>query len=346
MKTETKRQMRLHALSIGLACGICAMPAFAATILTVGPGRQYQTISAAVTDADRDPKLADTYVIEVMPGTYTDDFPLVTRPMTIEVDPAHPRGRVVLQATGNLPNGKGIILTNASLTINGLTLSGARVDDSVGGNGAGIRDETSGPARLIVRNSTFVGNQEGILDDGDPDETITIVNSAFKNNGNPNSGAEHGIYIGRSGRLTVSHSLFCGQLNGNALKSRARITTVETSIIYTGQDYPRLGCGTGAASYNIDLSNGGVATISRNQLIKGNAAPNHFIIAYGTEGLTYGDNRLLVSGNNFIGTATAFGPIAIIAPPCTAAGVSIRLADNTFKNVPSIVYPPNCPVSH
>jgi hypothetical protein len=341
----TTRHMRLHALSIGAACGICALPAFAATVLTVGPGRQYHTISAAVAAADRDPKLADTYVIEVVPGTYTNDFPLVRRPMTIEVDPAHARQRVVLQATGLLLNGKGIILTTASLTVNGLTFSGARIDNSVGGNGAGIRDENTGPARLIVRNSTFIGNQEGILDDGDPAETVTIANSAFKNNGNPASGSEHGIYIGRSGKLTVSNSLFCGQVNGNALKSRARVTTVENSIIYTGQANPRLGCGTGAASYDIDLSNGGVATISKNQIIKGNAAPNHIMIAYGTEGLVYGDNRLLVSGNNFISTATSFSPTAIFAPPCSSAGVSITLAHNTFKKVSTIVYPSDCTVS-
>jgi hypothetical protein len=332
--------MRLYALSIGAACGICAMPALAQTVITVGPGGQYQTISAAVAAADNDTNPGDTYVIAVMPGTYTNDFPLVTRPMTIEVDPAYAGQPVVLQATENLPNGKGIILADASLTVSGLTFTGAQIDDSQGGNGAGIRDENAGTASLVVQNSTFTNNQEGILNDGDPNETITIINSAFKNNGNPDSGAEHGIYIGHSGSLTVTNSLFCGQVNGNDLKSRAAITTVENSTLYTGQANPTLGCNTGAASYNIDLSNGGVATISGNQIVKGDAAPNHYMLEYGAEGLTYSTNSLLVSGNNFTSTATSFNATAVFDLPCTTAD----LVNNTFQNVPTIVNPSGCAV--
>jgi hypothetical protein len=338
-------RMRLYAVSIGAACGICAMPALAQTVITVGPGGQYQTISAAVAAADQDTDPGHTYVIQVMPGTYTNDFPWVTRPMTIAAAPGSAGQPVVLQATENLPNEKGIILTNASLTVDGLTFTGARVDDSVGGNGAGIRDETSGPTRLTVRNSTFIGNQEGILDDSNPDETITIIHSAFKNNGNPDSGAEHGIYIARSGSLTVTNSLFCGQVNGNDLKSRAAVTTVENSILITGQANPKLGCGAGAASYNIDLSNAGVATISGNRIVKGDAAPNHLMIAYGSEGLAWDNNSILVSGNDFVGTATTFSPTAVFSPQCIAAGITLDLANNTFQNVPTIVYPYNCPVS-
>jgi hypothetical protein len=337
--------MRLYALTIGASCGICAMPAFAQTVITVGQSGQYQTVSAAVAVADQDTDPSNSYVVDVMPGTYTNDFPLVTRPMVIEVAPGYAGQPVVLQATENLPNQKGIILTNASLTIDGLIFTGARVDDSVGGNGAGIRDENTGPARLIVRNSAFIGNQEGILDDGDSNETVTIINSAFKNNGNPNSNLEHGIYIGRSGNLTVTNSLFCGQVNGNALKSRARVTTVENSILYTGKAEPSLGCGADGANYNIDLSNGGVATISGNQIIKGDNAPNHFMIAYASEGLVWDDNGMLVSGNNFVGKATTFSPTAIFSPYCTTAGVSLDLVNNTFQDVPTVVYPSNCPVT-
>ncbi len=337
--------MRLYALTIGAVCGMCAMPAFAQTVITVGPGGQYQTISAAVAAADQDTDPSNGYVIAVMPGTYTNDFPVVTRPMVIEVAPGYAGQPVVLQATENLPNEKGIILTNASLMVNGLTFTGARVDDSVGGNGAGIRDENTGPANLVVQNSTFDGNQEGILDDGDPDESVTIINSVFKNNGNPNSYLEHGIYIGRSGSLTIASSLFCGQVNGNALKSRAMVTTVENNILYTGQAEPSLGCGVDGANYNIDLSNGGVATISGNQIIKGDTAPNHFMIAYASEGLVWDSNSILVSGNDFVSTATTFSPMAVFSPQCNAAGITLDLANNTFQNVPTIVYPYDCPVS-
>src|SRR5206468_3619238 len=118
---------------------------------------------------------------------YTNDFPEVTRPMTIESAVAPSRTSlirpVVLNATIPLPNQKGIILTTSSLTVNGLSFQGAMIDDSLGGNGAGIRDQNTGPgARLTVLNSTFAGNQEGILTGDDPDETVTIFNSYFINN--------------------------------------------------------------------------------------------------------------------------------------------------------------------
>jgi hypothetical protein len=329
---------RLCVLSIGMACGTCAATAFADTVITVGAGGQYQTISAAVAAADADPDPSNAYVIAVMPGTYTNDFPQVTRPMMIEVDPAHAGQPVVLQATEDLPNQKGIILTFASLTVNGLTFTGARIDNSLGGNGAGIRDENTGPASLIVQNSTFIGNQEGILNDGDPAETITILNSSFKNNGNPDPDYfQHGIYIGRSGSLTVSNSLFCGQLIGHDIKSRAAVTTVENNTLYVGAEDSADGCQAGSASFAIDVPNGGVATISGNRVIQGNAAQNHTMVAYGEEGLAYSSNSVLVSGNDFASSAP-WNATALYDPSC----IAVDLIDNTFASVPAIANSLDC----
>jgi hypothetical protein len=329
---------RLCVLSIGMACTTCATSAFADTVISVGPGGQYQTISAAVAAADADP--SNVYVIAVMPGTYTNDFPQVTRPMTIEVDPAHAGQPVVLRATEDLPNQKGIILTFASLTVNGLTFTGARIDNSLGGNGAGIRDEANaGQASLVVQNSRFIGNQEGILNDGNPQETITIINSSFINNGN--DGYEHGIYIGRSGSLTVSNSLFCGEVLGHDVKSRAAVTTVENNTLYVGAEASADGCQAGSASFAIDVPNGGVATISGNQIVQGDAAQNHTMIAYGEEGLAYSSNSVLVSSNDFTSSATTFSATALLDPAC----VTIDLANNTFEGVPAIANPLGCILS-
>ena len=162
--------------------------AAAPIILTVGPQGQYQSISAAASFADSDTDPNNIYDIRVAPGTYTNDFPEVTRPMTIEVDPSV-SGPVLLLATVPLPNQKGIILTTSSLTVRGLTFQGAAISDALGGNGAGIRDlnvdDGGPPASLIVENCTFVDNQEGILTGYDASENIQIINSTFKNNGNP-----------------------------------------------------------------------------------------------------------------------------------------------------------------
>ena len=124
---------------------------------------------------------------------------------------------MLLEATVSLPNQKGIILTFASLTVDGLTFMGAMIDNSLGGNGAGIRDQNAAAgATLMVRNSVFTNNQEGILTGDDTGETIAVTNSKFENNGNPDpSYFQHALYVNHAGRLTVTDSLFCGQLIGH-----------------------------------------------------------------------------------------------------------------------------------
>lgn len=224
----------LPTVAVGMGLGFAIAAAAAQTntiVLTVGPAQQYQTVSAAVNHADHDTSAADYYAIRVTPGTYVNDFPRVTRPMTIETAVA---GRpVVLKATEPLPNEKGIILTISSLTVNGLIFTGAEITNMLGGNGAGIRDQNTGPATLLIENSTFTGNQEGVLTGDDAYESITVINSRFINNGNPNEDYfQHALYVNYGRSLTVTNSLFCGQLIGHDIKSRAAVTIVENNRLY------------------------------------------------------------------------------------------------------------------
>ena len=79
--------MRFVLSALVLAC--IAVPATASgttTLITVGPEAQHTTISNAVEKAESDRDLNTSYVIEVLPGTYTNDFLHITRPMTIRVD--------------------------------------------------------------------------------------------------------------------------------------------------------------------------------------------------------------------------------------------------------------------
>jgi hypothetical protein len=307
-------------------------------ILTVGPNGQYQTISDAVAFADADTNSNDSFDIQVTPGTYTNDFPEVTRPVTIEVDP-NATGPVVLLATEPLPNKKGIILTTSSLTVRGLTFEGATISNADGGNGAGIRDQnvdgSNPPASLIVENSTFIGNQEGILTGYDASETISIVNSTFANNGNPDPNYfQHALYVNDAGSLTVTGSLFGGQLIGHDIKSRAMVTTITNSRIYDGAPDPADGIGAGSTSYGIDTPNGGVVTISGNLIVQGPASENSTMVDYGTEGLVYSSNSLTVSNNTFISTGLshAIGIYDAFATP-------VQLNNNTFQGVETPVYP-------
>ena len=292
----------------------------------------------AAADADSNPN--SYYDIQVAPGTYTNDFLVVTRPMTIEVDPRRAGSPVLLEATVSLPNQKGIILTVASLTVDGLTFMGAMIDNSLGGNGAGIRDQnTAAGATLIVRNSVFIKNKEGILTGDDIGETIAVTNSKFENNGNPDPRYfQHALYVNHAGSLTVVDSLFCGQLIGHDIKSRALVTSIENNRIYDGEGYAAVGCRAGSSSFAIDIAEGGSAVISGNRIVQGPATQNNKIVAYGEEGLPFGNNGLLLSNNVFINSAP--NATGIYDPKC----VPVHLANNAFQGVATPVNPSGCAV--
>ena len=193
-------------------------------ILIVGPGQTYPSVSKAVAAADGDTNAANYYTIEVTPGTYTNDFSTVTRPMTIK---SRAVGQpVVLNATASPPNQKGIILNLSNLTVNGLTFQGSQIPNGSGGNGAGIRDSTTTPY-LIVLNSAFINNQDS--DRKQLPAVYSYCQSIFANNGNPNASSfQHALYVNDAGNLTVTGSMFCGQLIGHDIKSRALVTLCPT----------------------------------------------------------------------------------------------------------------------
>jgi hypothetical protein len=309
-------------------------------VLQVGPGREYQAISDAAAAANADVDPSNYYDIQVLPGTYTNDFPEIDRPMTIEVDPCCVGQSVILSATVDLLNEKGIILALASLTVNGLTFEGAHISNALGGNGAGIRDQNPEPsAKLIIQNSLFTNNQEGVLTGVNNDQVVMVSNSSFVNNGNPNIDYfQHGIYVNSGASFSVSNSLFCGQLIGHSIKSRAQVTMVSGSQIYDGSQGPSQ-CNPGSSSFAIDVANGGNATITGNQLTQGLNSPNLRIVDYGEEGLIYGSNSLVVSGNNFVSMGTG-SATAVYDPNCVQA----QLTSNSYTGITTIVDPANCAV--
>jgi hypothetical protein len=329
-------------LLVGFACGMLLTRGAVAgnVILTVGPSGIYHTVSAAVSAADADTNTNNYYTIEVIPGTYTNDFPLVTRPMTIESTIVGQRA--VLNATVPLPNEKGIIINVSNLTVNGLTFQGAEISNGLGGNGAGIRDQNGSTTTpyLIVLNSTFVNNQEGILTGNNSLQSIIIVNSTFENNGNPNASYfQHALYVNDGGSLTVTGSLFCGQLIGHDIKSRALVTNVSDNQLYDGQADAAIGCRAGSTSLAIDIANGGTATISGNMISQGAASENSKMVDYGEEGLLYAANNLILMHNTFtsVGLSAAIG---IYDPNCVLA----QSVGNAFTGVATLASPSSCAV--
>src|SRR4030095_7395500 len=122
---------------------------FSMSILTVGAGQQYATLSAAVALSQ------DGDTIYVKAGTYLNDFAVINTKVTIigVGGMAH----FVSDGTVAIPNGKAIFTTTTDVTLDHIEFSGASVPD---GNGAGIRYEGGD---LVVTNSYFHGNEMGIL---------------------------------------------------------------------------------------------------------------------------------------------------------------------------------------
>ncbi len=310
------------------------------TVLTVGTGEQYATISSAVA-ASRDGD-----VLEVKAGTYTNDFSTINTKITIEGI----GGMVHLVATVAPPDGKAIMTINTDATIDHLEFSGAVVASN---NGAGIRYQGG---NLTLTNDYFHNNQNGLLggipSTGAGTGSITISNTEFANNG-AGDGYSHNLYVGDIASLNVNNSYFTGAIVGHEIKSRAESTTITNSRI---QDGP-----TGTASYSIDLPNGGKAVITNNVIEKGPNSQNGNFIETGVEGGVHANSSLTLTGNTILndkgsarldnnadGEATTISGNAlwnlstsqIVSGPATVAGnttLSSEPALNTSSPITSVI---------
>ncbi len=183
--------------------------------------------------------------------------------------------------------GKAIfVLRGRNTTIDGIVFDEASVPDK---NGAGIRLEAPG---LVIRNSSFTNNENGILTSNDVGGDILIENSRFDGNGKCDPGCAHGIYIGRAENLTVRRSTFTNTHSGHHIKSRALHTLIENTLIDDGAK--------GNSSYLVELPNGGDLILRNSVLIKGAKAENHStLISIGAEGVTHPPVKILLENNRF-----------------------------------------------
>ena len=281
-----------------------------ANVETVGVGKEYATISAAVAAA------TDGTVILVDAGTYTNDFSTITSKITIE----GVGGMVDLTATVAPPNLKGIMTVDDDATIENVSFSGASIPDADGGNGAGIRYE-GGQLNLV--NDAFSHNEDGILANAVigslTTNTITADHCLFQDNGS-GSGYTHNIYIGDVGRFTLENSISEGANVGHEVKSRAETNLITNNVI---QDGP-----TGTASYSIDLPDGGNDTVTDNLIEKGPESENDAMVHFGGEGIPYVGSSLAISGNDFVDD---LGPQAVAVLNQTAISASIN--GNQFTDI-------------
>lgn len=246
-------------------------------VVRVGPTRAVRTIAAAA-------KLVpDGGIVEVDAGEYRGDVAVwANKNARIHAI----GGRVRLDAAGAAASGKGIwVVRGGKIEIDGFDFVNAAVPDR---NGAGIRLDKG---HLIVRNSTFFNNQNGILTGNNKESIVEIENCEFGKNG-IDDGHNHNIYIGQIKKLFVTGSYFHHGRSGHLLKSRA----AENHIRYNRLT-DEIG---GRASYELEFPNGGIAYVIGNVIQQGTQTENPHIVAYGSEGYIWQKNELYLINNTLV----------------------------------------------
>jgi len=268
----------------------CAQPLGGTRTITVGPSGDVRTIAEAAKIA----RSGD--VVEVRAGEYRADVAVWNQTrLTIRAV----GGRAVLNAAGRSAEGKGIwVIRDGHFEVEGFDFIGARVADR---NGAGIRFEHGA---LVVRDSSFLDNENGILTSNDGRSTLLIERSLFARNGH-GDGYSHGVYAGRIARLEVRASYFHSGRAGHLLKSRARENRIE---------YNRLTDEDGDSSYELEFPNGGRALVIGNIIEQSAKTQNPVIVSYGAEGYKWPVNELAMSHNTVVDSGARDGVFVRVSP--------------------------------
>jgi len=314
---------------IGLANGAWAAP-ITYTVVQNTPvtATNFNTLS----DAANHESPGNSYLINISPGTYLNDFPVFQAGTTTDIEGIAPTNSSVILQQSGVTNDQGIIETFGALTVNNLTIDGATA--SAGNSAAGVRDHQENGGSLTVTNSVIENSQNGIQTStalGNTHlEVVTLSGDTFINDGGPN-GPAHAAYIGDALTASIINSTFCGTNVGHDIKSRAPTTTVTASTMYVGAVDPGiLACANnpGSTSAGVDLPNGGVGVIQNDMIIQGTANSNGALLIYGGES-PFVAGSLDIAGSLFQGdgasTSVGINQLGSCAVPVT--GVA------TFQNL-------------
>lgn len=306
--------MRPFFIAFGLACWVgatlaaspkqprLAVNAQVQQVIRVGPERAVKTIA----EASR--KVADGDVVEIDAGDYVADVAvwdkrdLVVRAVG---------GRVRLVASGASAEGKAIwVVRSAKMQIEGFDFTGATVPSR---NGAGIRLERGW---LVVRDCTFLGNENGILTGNQNDTRLEIENSEFARNGF-GDGQSHNLYAGEIAYLSVTGSYFHHANVGHLLKSRAAVNNIRYNRLTDEDD--------GQASYELEFAAGGIAYVIGNIVQQGPGTNNPHLISYGAEGFRWPANELYLVHNTLVNDRPQGGVMLRVRP-----GADVVRAENNL----------------
>jgi hypothetical protein len=227
----------------------------------------------------------DGDTIELLQGDYPGGWVIEQRRLTL-------RGLVggkpaVFRGDGKPGAAKALITQRGGeLTLSNLEFRGARASD---GSGAGARLESG---RLRIERCGFFDNEHGLATSNDDKAEVHIDSSVFGLAPKVEGGLHHLLNVGRIAKLSITGSRFQQGFEGHLIKTRARENLITYNFIHDGLR--------GGASYEIDIANGGIATIVGNVIGQGADTQNPVLVGYGSEDRAWDKNQLTVVHNTFI----------------------------------------------
>ena len=256
---------------------LAAAPAAAAQWLAGPPGSPLPLAEAVRKAADGD-------TIDLLPGEYTGGLVLENRRLTLRgVGTPAPR----IQGGGQAVAARALwTVRGGDVTIENLEFRGARSNE---GNGAGVWLEGG---RLRIVGCVFFDNEHGVYAANDEQAELTIDSTVIGLAPRVAGALYHLLNVGRIARLTVVGSRFQQGYEGHMIKTRARENTITYNFIHDGRR--------GGASYELEIADGGIATVVGNVLGQGSASQNPVVLSYGSEGRGWDRNVLYVAHNTFV----------------------------------------------
>ncbi len=227
----------------------------------------------------------DGDIIELLSGDYRGGLVIEQRKLTLR---GVPGGQAPLIRGDARPGSAKALLTvrGGQVTLENLEFRGARATD---GSGAGVRQEGGD---LTVRRCSFFDNEHGLFSANDDKALLTIEASVFGMAPKVVGGLHHLLNVGRIARLGITGSRFQQGFEGHLIKTRARENLIAYNFIHDGLR--------GGASYEIDIANGGLATVIGNVIGQGADSQNLVLLGYATEDRAWDQNALVVAHNTFI----------------------------------------------
>lgn len=287
-----------------------------ATNRTVGSGRTYSTVRAAVSAA------ASGDSILIYPGTYALDHFTSAIPLHfLGVGSQKPVMDGQFDQTNGIDNAKGIwTFTGGSggTTIDNIEFKNAANPNA---NGCGVRIDGGTPGSFTISNSYFHDCQMEILA---APQTLLISRCELYHSTHTEVGCEaaptcyeHCIYVNTSytQSFTIQYSYVHQADTGNEVKSRAQ----NTYILYN-----RLADEDAIPSYTVDIPDGGRSYIIGNVVEQGPNSSNSNIISYAAESAGNGILDLYVINNTIVNEKSTGTFINV------RAGTTAKVYNNIF----------------